>query len=102
MSAFLENSHIYREYLIELQNNKAILIDATIHAREWISTPAATWLLTQLLTSEDPEVVNMSNNIDWFIIPVLNPDGFVYSHRIVREPKCDLCSNFLNFIFLPM
>lgn len=92
-----ENREIRGVKLSRQENNKAILIDATIHAREWISTPAATWLLTQLLTSEDPEVVNMSNNIDWFIIPVLNPDGFVYSHRInrawrkSRTPHFKLC-----------
>lgn len=82
-----------------MQGNKAILIDATIHAREWISTPAATWLLKELLTSEEPEVINMSNNIDWYIIPVVNPDGFVYSRDVVRicrdiNENC-LCHRFV-------
>lgn len=79
---YYQNVTVYH-YLIQIQGNRAILIDATIHGREWISTPAATWLLKQLLTSEEPEVMSMSNNIDWYIIPVLNPDGFVYSRDVV-------------------
>lgn len=77
-------SSVTIDQLILIQDNKAILIDATIHGREWISTPAATWLLKELLTSEVPEVMTMSSNIDWYFIPVVNPDGFVYSRDVVR------------------
>lgn len=55
--------------------NRAIMIEANIHAREWIGSATATWVLNQLLTSTVPEVVDLANNIDWYIIPVTNPDG---------------------------
>lgn len=59
------------------------MIDANIHAREWISSATATWLLNELLTSTDPEVVDIATNIDWYFIPMVNPDGFVYTKTTV-------------------
>ncbi|KAJ6643131.1 Zinc carboxypeptidase A 1, partial [Pseudolycoriella hygida] len=80
-----ENREIRGVKLSRQEGNKAILIDATIHAREWISTPAATWLLKELLKSEKPEVADMSSNIDWYIIPVNR------AWRKSRTPHSHLC-----------
>ena len=60
-----------------------MFIEANIHAREWISSATATWFINQLLTSTDPAVVDLAENIDWYIVPVLNVDGFSYSHTDV-------------------
>lgn len=65
--------------------NQGIYIDANIHAREWITSATVTWLLNELLTSEDARVRYIAENYDWFIVPVANPDGFVYTHTTVRE-----------------
>lgn len=62
-----------------------MFIEANIHAREWISSATATWFINQLLTSTDPAVVDLAENIDWYIIPVMNPDGFSYSHTDVSK-----------------
>ena len=64
-----------------------MFIEANIHAREWISSATATYLIYQLLTSTDPAMMDMAENIDWYIIPVLNVDGFSYSHTDVST-KC--------------
>jgi murein tripeptide amidase MpaA len=61
----------------------AVWIDGGIHAREWIS-PAVTSFIAnevihQMVTSSGPATL-----MDWYIIPVLNPDGYVYSHTTDR------------------
>lgn len=64
--------------------NKAIFVEANIHAREWISSATATFVINDLLTSTDPEIRNLANSYDWYIIPVMNPDGFEFSHTTTR------------------
>jgi murein tripeptide amidase MpaA len=58
--------------------NPVVLIDAGIHAREWAAVMSAVYLLRQLTEnlSENPELLK----VDWVILPVANPDGYVYSH----------------------
>ena len=45
-----------------------------MHAREWLSVSTALYLISQLVEDE-----NLITGIEWRIIPVLNPDGYVYS-----------------------
>lgn len=56
-------------------NNPAFFIEANIHAREWISSATAVWLINEFLTTEDPEVREIVDSITWYIVPVANPDG---------------------------
>ena len=46
------------------------------------------YLLYQLVEkySENLEVLK---NTDWVIVPVVNPDGFVYSHEKVQKREID-------------
>jgi murein tripeptide amidase MpaA len=65
-------------------NRPAILVDGGIHAREWIAPAMALYIINQLVEN------NASNNdltdaVDWYILPVLNPDGYEYSHISVSE-----------------
>lgn len=64
-------------------DNPAIFIEANIHAREWISSATATWFLNTLLTSDDPAIIDLKENIDWYIMPIFNVDGFIYTHEVV-------------------
>lgn len=57
------------------EGNPAIFIEANIHAREWISSATAVWIINELLTSEENEIQDLTKDIDWYIIPVTNPDG---------------------------
>jgi murein tripeptide amidase MpaA len=59
--------------------NKAIFIEANIHAREWISSATATWTINELLRSQDAAVRDIAENYDWYIIPVTNPDGYEFT-----------------------
>jgi carboxypeptidase A len=81
-----------------LQNNRAILIEANIHAREWISGATATYVLNELLRSTNAEIRDLADNVDWYIIPMANPDGYehtISSNRLwrkTRSPGTLLCS----------
>lgn len=58
------------------KNNTGIFVEAGIHAREWISPATGTYILNQLLTSNDTEVRSIAENFDWYFFPVFNPDGY--------------------------
>ncbi|XP_014676398.1 PREDICTED: carboxypeptidase B-like, partial [Priapulus caudatus] len=59
-----------------------VWIDSGIHAREWISPATNQYFIHQLLTkyAEDSQVQNFVDQIEWHILPVVNPDGYEYSH----------------------
>lgn len=72
------------------QNNTAIFIEGGIHAREWISPSTVTFILNQLLTSNDTNVRDIAENFDWIIFPVINPDGYkatFESERMWRKTR---------------
>uniref|UniRef100_T1J4W0 Transporter n=1 Tax=Strigamia maritima TaxID=126957 RepID=T1J4W0_STRMM len=74
----------------------AIWIDAGIHAREWIAPAAATYIINQLVNNY-AENSELSDDVDWYILPVVNPDGYEYSHtnqrmwRKTRSPSVFNC-----------
>ncbi|KAJ8922111.1 hypothetical protein NQ315_004044 [Exocentrus adspersus] len=63
-------------------NRPEILVDAGIHAREWIAPPVALYLINQLV--ENTANAYLSQDVDWVIIPSLNPDGYEYTHTNTR------------------
>ncbi|XP_068630105.1 carboxypeptidase A2-like isoform X2 [Battus philenor] len=60
----------------------AVWLDGGAHAREWIAPAVATWMLHTLVEGEkelgpDYELLKVA---DFYILPVLNPDGYEHSH----------------------
>jgi len=51
------------------------------HAREWISPMTMAWIANELLSryGNDPIVTRLVDEFEWTIVPVLNPDGYVYT-----------------------
>ncbi|MFW5858709.1 MAG: M14 family zinc carboxypeptidase [Planctomycetota bacterium] len=58
-----------------------LLLVGTQHAREWISPMACVYVLEQLLTNpeDDPQVAAMAAGVDLTVVPIANPDGYIYS-----------------------
>ncbi|OXU26459.1 hypothetical protein TSAR_009736 [Trichomalopsis sarcophagae] len=52
--------------------------------KEWISPATTTFLINELLTSKEPSVRALAESYDWYIFPMLNPDGYVYAHTTDR------------------
>ncbi|EFQ31075.1 zinc carboxypeptidase [Colletotrichum graminicola] len=64
----------------------AVVLHGTIHAREWISTMTTEYLAYQLLAkySSDSAIKSVVDKYDFYITPVANPDGFVYTQTTNR------------------
>ncbi|PAV79516.1 hypothetical protein WR25_08318 [Diploscapter pachys] len=56
-------------------------IDAGIHAREWIAPATAMNIIKELITGyeKDPTIQKLMDHIEFYILPVMNPDGYEYS-----------------------
>ena len=60
---------------------KAVVFNGGQHAREWITPATVTGILYNMVTSygNDTVVTDLIDNIDFTIVPVLNPDGYSYT-----------------------
>lgn len=74
-------------------NAPALWIDGGIHAREWISPAAVTYIIDYLVENSD------RLETDYYILPVVNPDGYEYSfsserlwRKNRRKVSSDSCS----------
>ncbi|XP_029671098.1 carboxypeptidase B-like isoform X2 [Formica exsecta] len=59
-------------------NAPAIWIDGGIHAREWISPASVTYIIDYLVENSE------NLEIDYYIMPVINPDGYEYTFTVDR------------------
>jgi len=59
----------------------AVLLNGTQHAREWISPMTNMYAAQQLLGQygTDNSISEMLDEVDFFVIPVVNPDGYEYT-----------------------
>lgn len=68
-----------------------VIVEGGIHAREWISPAFVTYLISQIIhapVSPDPNLKMIANTYEWHFVPVLNPDGYEYSHTEVLLMFC--------------
>ncbi|NWI88146.1 CBPA2 Carboxypeptidase, partial [Pitta sordida] len=67
-------------------NRPAIWMDAGIHSREWVTQASALWIANKIASDygTDPSVTSLLDQMDLFLLPVANPDGFVYTHTTNR------------------
>ncbi|XP_013154247.1 carboxypeptidase O [Falco peregrinus] len=63
------------------KTKKIIWMDCGIHAREWISPAFCQWFVKEILQNykSDPKINRFLQNLDLYILPVLNIDGYIYS-----------------------
>lgn len=56
-------------------------METLLHAREWITQAVTLYAIEKLVIDiEDSDLVD---DIDWIIVPIVNPDGYEYSHNSV-------------------
>lgn len=70
----------------------AFWLDAGIHAREWIAPATALYIINELATKHetDEEMKELVTKYDWYILPVANPDGYMYTwwtNRLWRKNR---------------
>lgn len=62
---------------------KTIIVTGAVHAREWISVSTVSYLAYSLITgyrkAKDPFLDMIVDGFDWYFIPTLNVDGYVYT-----------------------
>ncbi|EDO45321.1 predicted protein [Nematostella vectensis] len=76
------------------RGKKTFFMNCGIHAREWITQATCMYMLNQILYKygKDQTVTAMLDKMDFVIMPILNVDGYVYTHthnrmwRKTRKP----------------
>ncbi|XP_058520271.1 carboxypeptidase O [Ochotona princeps] len=60
---------------------KSIWMDCGIHAREWIAPAFCQWFVKEILQNyqDDSRMSRLLNSLDFYVLPVLNIDGYIYS-----------------------
>ncbi|RWS12119.1 carboxypeptidase B-like protein [Dinothrombium tinctorium] len=54
----------------------AVVFECGIHAREWISHASCLWFIKELLSGDGKKLLD---KYEFHFIPILNPDGYVYT-----------------------
>ncbi|XP_002731440.1 carboxypeptidase B-like [Saccoglossus kowalevskii] len=59
----------------------AVFLQSAQHAREWVSPATVLWMTNQLLTDygNDPLVTRLLDTFTFYVVPLVNPDGYKYS-----------------------
>ena len=63
-----------------------VYIDGGSHGREWGTVSTALYIIEQLIDdykNGDKDVNSLLKKFDFLIVPVVNPDGYEYSHTKV-------------------
>uniref|UniRef100_A0A8D0DWV9 Carboxypeptidase A3 n=1 Tax=Salvator merianae TaxID=96440 RepID=A0A8D0DWV9_SALMN len=65
----------------ESGRKKAIFMDCGIHAREWISPAFCQWFVKEAVTTygKDKIMTKLLDNLNFYILPVFNIDGYVWT-----------------------
>jgi murein tripeptide amidase MpaA len=67
-------------------NKPAVFFNGCQHAREWVTVMATTYLADQLVQNyvDDDLTRSLLDLVDVYVVPIVNPDGYVYSHTTDR------------------
>nr|ALN12434.1 carboxypeptidase A [Anopheles stephensi] len=66
------------------EGRPGVFIEGGTHAREWISPDTVTYILNELVNSEDAQVRALAEKFDWYVFPSVNPDGYAYTFQVNR------------------
>ena len=67
-------------------NKPAVFFNGCQHAREWVTVMATTYFADQLAQeyATDNFTQTLLDIVDVYIVPIVNPDGYVYTHTTDR------------------
>ena len=86
----LKAIHIHGKKSVE---KKTVVVTSGLHAREWLSVTSSLYSLYQLVSnSHDAQELSLLDDLDFLFVPVMNPDGYVYSwetDRLWRKNRQD-------------
>lgn len=73
-------------------NRPEIFYHGGQHAREWITVPVSTYVADQLVRNydTDPYIRRLVDRCVFYILPIMNPDGYIYtwdSNRLWRKNR---------------
>jgi murein tripeptide amidase MpaA len=77
----------------------SVWFDGGIHAREWISPATVLWMtyaICENYTAKVPDVVDLVDNLNIYVLPIFNPDGYDFTFtgdrmwRKTRRPNTDV------------
>nr|XP_058153339.1 carboxypeptidase A4 isoform X3 [Dasypus novemcinctus] len=82
------------------EKRPAIWLNMGIHAREWISHATGIWTARKIATDygKDPAITSILEKMDIFLLPVANPDGYVYTQKKLSV----LCVYLLHVLLCPL
>jgi predicted deacylase len=58
----------------------AMWVDAGIHANEWTGPATLMYLIRELVENNDAHP-HLTEKLDWYLLPTLNPDGYAYTRE---------------------
>jgi len=58
-----------------------VFLNGCQHAREWVTVMTTTYIAYRLINDydNDPVIKNLVDNHDFYIVPIVNPDGYEYT-----------------------
>jgi len=76
-------------------NKPALWLNSLQHAREWVSPPTGIYSFEKFVTTynTDPQVKTLLDAINIFYCPIINPDGYVFTHTSNRMWRKNRRSN---------
>uniref|UniRef100_H0XGL7 Carboxypeptidase O n=1 Tax=Otolemur garnettii TaxID=30611 RepID=H0XGL7_OTOGA len=71
---------------------KIFWMDCGIHVREWITPAFCQWFVKEILQNhkDDSRISRLLTNLDLYVLPVLNIDGYIYTwttNRLWRKSR---------------
>ncbi|XP_043281525.1 putative carboxypeptidase suro-1 [Venturia canescens] len=81
---------------VNLDRNFLPQRDSCIHGRDWYAVQSAIFLATELISNRDR---TSGEDFDWWIVPVLNPDGYELSGMDAKVMFLRRNNNPLKFFF---
>lgn len=81
-----ENRDINALSILRKKTRGTVIVEAGLHGNEWVATEIVTYLANSLIHADnttDHRLTVVANNYHWFLVPILNPDGYEYSHTTV-------------------